>query len=238
VDLLDRQRQQVQRRLQAWAGFPAEQHPRLLVVLSPAAVVGSADGAQGERAFSASGVEAVPGFPEDVLLALRAYCCAEGGPSVLATIATLKTAEFATDRGSQRLAAWEIHARPAPSPIWVLAPSVSQRVWHPPGLEEHELVWRGTTAMLHPDGRTFRLQFPGIPRAFADYVNTEVHESGGAVAVIPVPKDIGPSGPRALLAQQRSVTVCLAEPLASRVLLDANGTPVVVQDMAHAESQI
>jgi len=77
-------------------------------------------------------------------------------------------------------------------------------------------------------GHAVTMCFAGTPRAYADYLNAEVVEVGSALAIVPVPVDIGPPGPRRLLAEQRQVTVKLTPPLGSRVLLDGTGSPVMV----------
>jgi hypothetical protein len=81
---------------------------------------------------------------------------------------------------------------------------------------------------LDADDRTVTLNFMGIPRAFADYPRADVLEAGAAVAVVPVPVDIGPPGLRAAYAEQRQVGAALARPLGRRVLLDRKGLPVLL----------
>jgi hypothetical protein len=222
---------QVQRCLHAWAGFPADRHPRPLVLLGPAVRAGSfpADG-RAKLAFVRGLVEAAPGFPAQILQALRPGR-QEAAPPVeplLVTAATPGTAGFLTDRGQRELPAWEVHARGVPEPIWVLDPATSQQAWRPPGLEEHELTGDTGSAHLGADGRTITLSFPGIPRAYADYPRADVLEAGAAVAVVPVSVDIGPPGFRRAYGEQRQVGVVLTRPLGPRVLLDGHGRPVLV----------
>lgn len=231
MNQLNSQRQQAQARLQAWARFPVEQEPRPLVLLdSPVTAVPLA-GTQADGGGLTGDMEGACGLPPEVLRALRAHCKGYGALSVQVTAATLSMAEFFTDRGSQRLPAWEVYARVVPSPVWVLDPGISSRVWRPSGLQEHEFAWRGTVARLQADGRTFDFRFSGMPHAFADYPSAELYEIGGAVAVVPVPKDRGWPGTRPLLAQMRNIKVSLAEALGNRILLDANGSPVAVESM-------
>jgi hypothetical protein len=224
------QQDQVQRRLQAWAGFPADRDPRPLVLLSPAVRAGPfpADG-RAKLAFVGGLVEAAPGFPAEILQALRPHRQQADTPvePLLVTTATLGTAEFLTDRGERQLPAWEVHAHGVPDPIWVLDPGTGQQAWRPPGLEGHELTGRISRAHLGADGRTVTLSFTGIPREYADYPRAEVLEVGSAVAVVPVPVDIGPPR-RWAYAQGREVTTVLARPLGRRVLLDGRGSPVGV----------
>jgi hypothetical protein len=222
---------QVQRCLQAWAAFPADRHPRPLVLLSLTVQAGSfpADG-RAKLAFVRGLVEAAPGFPAQILQTLRPHRQGAGPPvePLLVTTATLGTAGFLTDRGQRELPAWEVHARGVPEPIWVLDPATAQQAWRPPGLEEHQLSGMTSRADLGADDRTITLSFMGIPRAFADYPRAEALEAGSAVAIVPVPVDIGPPGFRAAYGEKREVTTALARPLGPRVLLDGHGLPVLV----------
>lgn len=70
----DHKPEQANRRLEAWAGFPAGRDPRPLVLLSPLVRAGPfpPDG-RAKLAFVRGLVEAAPGFPAEVLAALRAH---------------------------------------------------------------------------------------------------------------------------------------------------------------------
>jgi hypothetical protein len=175
-------------------------------------------------------VEAAPGFPAQILQALRPRRQQAGPPvePLLVTTATLGTAEFITDRGRRQLPAWEVHACGVPGPFWVLDPGTAQQAWRSPGLADDELTWRASRAELGTDGRTVVLSFSGIPRAYADYPRADVLEAGAAVAIVPTPVDIGPPGPRLGYAEQRKVSAVLTSPLGARVLLDGDGGPVLV----------
>ncbi len=225
------ERDQVQRCVQAWAGFPADRDLRPLILLGPSVRAGPfpADG-KAKLAFVRGLVEAAPGFPAEILHALRPDRQQAGPPAepLLMTTAALSTAEFLTDRGQRQLPAWEVHAHGVPEPIWVLDPGTGQQAWCPPGLEDHGLTGDISKARLDADGRTITLSFTGIPRAYADYPRADVLEAGSAVAIVPVPVDIGPPGPRRAYAEGREVIAVLTRPLGPRVLLDGYGSPVVV----------
>jgi hypothetical protein len=177
-------------------------------------------------------IEAAPGFPGQILHALRPNRQQAGPPvePLLVTTATLSTAEFLTDRGQQELPAWEVRAHGVPEPIWVLDPGTAQQGWRPPGLADHELPGDTSTAQLGADRRTITLSFTGIPRAYADYPRADLLEAGAAVAVVPAPVDIGPPGFRLAYAEKREVTTVLSRPLGVRVLLDGRGQPVFVSN--------
>jgi hypothetical protein len=109
----------------------------------------------------------------------------------------------------------------------VLDPGTSQQAWPPQGLDEQQVSWGHSTAVIGADGRTVTLRFI-FGSGYADCPSVEVLETGGAVAVVPAEVDIGPPGFRAMPARPREVTVVLTRPLGARVLLDGLGLPVMV----------
>jgi hypothetical protein len=234
VSTASQRRQQAQRRLEAWAGFPSDRDPRPLVLLSPQVREGPFPDAKAKLAFVRGLVEAGPGFPAALLRALRPSRQDAGPPlePLVVTAATPGTAEFWTDRGRRELPAWTIHAHGIPEPVCqVLDPATSHQAWRPPGLEDQELYGNNSTAALGADGRTLTLRFTGAPRGFADYPRAEVLEAGAAVALLPVEVDTGPPPwvLRALIGEWREVTVILTRPLGARVLLDGDAMPVLVR---------
>jgi hypothetical protein len=233
VSIAGQRRQQAQQRLRAWAGFPVDRDPRPLVLLSPAVRAGPFPDGKAKLAFVRGLVEAAPGFPAELLQALRPHRQDAGPPlePLVVTTATPGMAEVWTDRGRRELPAWNVHARGIPEPICqVLDPGTSQQAWRPPGLEDHDLYGDNATAARGAGGRTLTLRFVGAPRGFADYPRAEVLEAGAAVAVLPVEVDTGPPPwvLRALVGEWREVTTVLARPLGARVLLDGDGLPVLV----------
>jgi len=223
-------RRGVERALQAWSGFPAARQPRPLVLLGP--VVHPRGFPDGEKKLAVihGAIEAAPGFPAEVLDAMRPHRQAHDGPPLLAATAELGTAEFVTDRGRCGLPAWNVRIEGVPEPVLVLDPAVSKQAWRPPGMHEHDDIFSwGSTATVSADGRAVTLSFTGSPRAYTDYPRADVLEAGAAVALLPVAVDIGPPGARRAYAETREVTAALTRPLGPRVLLDGKGAPVAVQ---------
>lgn len=223
------QREQARQCLGAWASFPVGRTPRPLVLLSPAVKAGSFGAAvQAKLALLQGAVEAMPGFPAEVLDALRSHHPGITPPvePLIVTTAALGSTEFFTDRGRQQLPAWEVRARSVPEPIWVLDPNTSRQAWWPPELVGTQATWGHSTATVGPDGRTVTLRFLG--NGFGEYTYAEVLEEGGAVAVLPITADTEPPGFHILPASPREVTAILARSLGPRVLLDGAGLPVMV----------
>jgi hypothetical protein len=226
----DQHLEQARRGLRAWAEFPADREPRPLVLLSPAVRAPSfGTDARAKLAFVRGAVEAVPGFPAEILHAMRPHRQDAGPPPdpLVLTTATLGTAEFVTDRGPRQLPAWEVRAQGVPEPFWVLDPGTSLQAWPRQGLDEQQVSWGHSTAVVGADGRTVTLRFI-FGSGYADCPSAEVLEAGGAVAVVPAEADPGPPGFRAMPARPREVTAVLTRPLGPRVLLDGLGLPVMV----------
>ena len=209
-------------------------------------------------AFHRGDIEAVAGFPVDILNVLRGEFAGHGGGgdshggvgyggaggnrsgpgTLMLTAARRSSNAFSTDRGRLTLEAWEVRAREVAEPIWVLDPAIVRRTWRPSG--SHVREWVGTTAELGPDERTVTMAFTGGSPAWTDYLSAEVLVSAAAVAIIPVESratvaanaEDGLRGNRSrafsLVGFPRQVTVTLARPLGKRVLLDDVGGPVMV----------
>jgi Pentapeptide repeats (9 copies) len=177
----------------------------------------------------------------------RLRCGSPAEPLVM-RIAGQGTARFLTDRGEQKLPAWEVRAQGLRQPIWVLDPETSRRAWRPPGLEDHEWSWQGSVAQLTANRHTVALSFyvvagkdtvyPGAdvqpPRAAAPQAEAPRPQDGAAVAVIPVPvvqppKDGGsPESSRRFL-RRCELSAPLGRALERQVLLDGYGSPVLVR---------
>jgi hypothetical protein len=221
----DQRGAQARRGLQAWAGFPADCQPRPLILLSSAVQPGGFPNVQTKLAFEHGLIEAAPGFPALLSQALRGQPRAWEGSPLLLTSATPGEREFVTDRGRKTLPAWCVRAQDVPEPIWILDPAASAQSWQPPGHEFHG--WHRGAAVLGTDGRTLTLSFMGSPKNYTSYPGVRVLESGNAVAVIPVSKELA-TGPRQAVAHTRQVETTLTGPLGNRVLLDGTGSPVMV----------
>ena len=230
----DYRREPARRALQAWSGFPSGRLDRPLVLLSSVTISGGFRTGEQKLAFLRGAIEAIPDFPPSILKVMRGMPAEYAGPPLTVTSAVKGSTEFSTDRGRRQLRAWKVHARDVPKPIWVLDPATIRQTWQP-GQDVRE--WTGTTAALQPDGCTITMFFPGGSPLWTKYPTTDVLESGGAVALIPVEIVASPPRPStspaipvaiSLKGYPRQVTVTLARPLGHRVLLDQVGSPVMV----------
>ena len=211
---VDQREAQGRQGLKAWAGFPADRQLRPLILLSSAVQPGSFPNVQTKLAFHHGLIEAASDFPTQLLDALRGQPRPWEGSPLLLTSATPGEREFATDRGRKRLPAWCVWAQDVPEPIWVLDPAISHQSWQPPGQESRSWPW--PEASLGTDGRTLTLNFTGNQESHTSYPGARVLESGNAVAMIPIRKELvtgwraGVAGPGRLLplSADRSATGC------------------------------
>jgi len=234
---LEEEREWARWALEQWSGFPVEREPRPLVLVgSIARPEGGFHTGAAKLAFIRGDIETTVPIPDEVLHSLRQRGSA-GPPhrpdarSLRVTEAVRAYAEFLTDRGSRRLPAWRLHAEEAIGPIWVLAPDVER--WSRPDPPTRAAPFPGSPhravgADAEPDGMTLHFSFVGGPPLVTEYPSAEVIETREAVAVLPVTRDIGPPGPRALPGHRREVVAKLAEPLGGRVLVDLDSSPVIV----------
>lgn len=229
TNYLDMLREQARRSLDAWANFPADAQPRPLVLLSPMAISAGFPSVETKVAFMRGAIEAAPGFPVEVLKVMRQGWqpgCYSGTP-LLVISAAWGSAGFLTDRGREQLPAWKVQARDVPEPIWVLDPVTRQRAWQP---QSSMPEWHGTTAILRPDGRTLVMTL--------EHRHAEVLESKAAVVIVPIHgpdlRDAAPESQdvarfRTSFGPPSEVAAVLAQPLGHRVLLEVNGSPVLVR---------
>lgn len=224
--------------LAAWADFPITQDPRPLVMVGPLAVPEAGfrtDAAKmafmrGEVLFSAS-------VPPEVTEVLRSACAGTvigGGPVPPLTVdrAEQGATEFVTDRGRRVLEAWRLDGPELLGPVWVLDPEVARTRWSPPpaatappGTGVGHLLLRG---QIEADDVTLHLRFTGGPPELVDYPSTEVFESSTAITAVPQGFDHGPSVPRRAIGHLHEVVVRLAGPLASRVVVNLDASPVEI----------
>ena len=78
---------------------------------------------------------------------------------------------------------------------------------------------------IEADGVTLHFHFSGDPSSVTEYPSAEVIETSEAVTVLPVARDIGQPGWRAMPGQVREVAAKLARPLVGRVLVDSTVAP-------------
>jgi hypothetical protein len=149
MTLPEYQREPARRGLRAWSAFPADRRDRPLVMLSSVTRPGGFSSGQQKMAFHRGAIEAVPGFPADILRVMRGEPADHPGPPLTLSTAVRPAAEFSTDRGRRQFPAWKVRARDVPEPIWVLDPAVIRQTWQPPVAVRE---WTGTKAVLEPDG--------------------------------------------------------------------------------------
>ena len=267
-------RTEVQRRINAWAHFPANTSPRPPVLLDPpilgAPLLGRTTSSSlhsgflnSVRRFAAELLEAVQHrksritigptrkqftnaehaltmffrqcFPAALEKEKQPYSLLEwyrqqdyqlGDPPSVA-IVRLYATSFITDRGKRKLEAWQLRASGISEPIWVLDRDINAQFWHPRALADGDRSWAGSAAQLDADGRTIVLRFSAPAQEQIIYPGAEVIETSGAVAVIPMPVNIEPATVKRP-KQRYEVTAVLAQPLGQRVLLDGNGSLVLV----------
>jgi hypothetical protein len=186
-------------------------------------------------AFLRRVVEAEAQVPEDAVRLLRQSAVGTGpGPrgQLRVFAAERSEAEFATDRGHQRLPAWRLEAADTLGPIWALTGEAQARCWFPskPAGQErlgpHMLRW-GTVGA---DGRELAVEFTGGSDRLFRY-DAEVMESPAAVCVVPMAQMTVRLAPGTAITAEghlRRVRVTLAERLGGRVLVNLDGTPVPI----------
>jgi hypothetical protein len=155
------------RAVAAWAAFPVGADPRPLVVLDgPVRVSRGFATGDAKLAFLQGFVEAEAGVPEEAVRPLRRPAGGTGprphGPLRVVT-AERSEAEFATDRGHQRLPAWRLEALDTLGPIWVLADEAYVRCWSPLKPDSRERIGPHMlrSGTVGADGRELEVEFTG-----------------------------------------------------------------------------
>lgn len=237
----EQERQWASWALGRWASFPADQEPRPLVLVGPAAnPEGGFRSGPAKLAFHYGHVEPAVPLPPGLLEVLGAGETRQARPgprhdrgTLLITSATKDQAVFATDRGRRSLPAWRLTGPDLVGPLWVLDPAIAATRWTqpedrpPPPFQG--APHRAAGATMGDDERTLRLAFTGGSPGYVEYPGVEIIDSDQAVVLLPVEHDTGPSGPRPAIGYSREVTATLNRALGHRVLIDLDATPVMVQ---------
>ena len=151
---------------------------------------------------------------------------------LLVTQASPDHAKFGTDRGRREFPAWRLRGPDVDGVFWVLDPAVAAMRWEPPEPAPPKpsdgLPHRAVSATIDGDDRTLHVTFTGARPEYAEYPAAEVIETSQALVVLPIARDIGPPGWRATVGCARTVTARLARPLGSRVVVDLDASPVMV----------
>lgn len=224
------------RAVAGWAEFPAGADPRPLVLLDgPVRVSKGFATGDAKLAFLRGVVEAEAGVPEEAVRPLRRPAAGTGPRprgQLRVVAAELSEAEFATDRGRQRLPAWRLEAADALGPIWVLTGEAQARCWSPSESASQERIGPRMlrSGTVGADGRELVVEFTGGSERLFRY-DAEVMETAAAVCVVPLPRMTVRLAPGTAITAEghlRKVGVTLAERLGGRVLVNPDGTPVPV----------
>jgi len=227
--------------LQRWEPFPVDRLPRPLVLTgSPFRFERGFRSGEAKLAFLYGDIRAAVPLPDGLLEVLRGG--EDGPPAVpgrrrwssplLVTQASPDHAKFGTDRGRREFPAWRLRGPDVDGVFWVLDPAVAATRWEPPEPAPPKpsdgLPHRAVSATIDGDDRTLHVTFTGARPEYAEYPAAEVIETSQALVVLPIARDIGPPGWRATVGCARTVTARLARPLGSRVVVDLDASPVMV----------
>jgi hypothetical protein len=231
----------IDRALRAWSAFPVRASPRPLVLLE--GYVLNPDGgfpndnskiAFGNGAITAparwpSSATSDVGFP--IIGAAAAFKTLTTPSSVLGspppltvTDVALGSGWFLTDRGPQLLPAWLFSLSGVQSPAKVLAVGPS-RIYADPTFRSGNAPAQLAVTVGSGDRRLV-VSFPGAPGGngpCTERYTSDIKESKQALAIAII-SHVNASGPQAcaLPAYTRHLTIKLAAPLGSRVVVDAN----------------
>ena len=229
------------RALRTWSAFPVRASTRPLVllegyVLNPEggfpndnSKIAFGDGAITAPASWPSSATSDLGFPiigaPAAFKTLTTPSSVAGSPPPLAvTDVVMGSGSFLTDRGPQLLPAWLFSLSGVQSPAKVLAVAPSRIYADPTFRSGNSPTQLAATVAL--GDRRLVVSFPGAPGGngpCTERYTSEVKESKQALAIAIIPH-ANASGPQAcaLPAYTRHLTVKLAAPLGSRVVVDAN----------------
>jgi hypothetical protein len=222
--------------LQQWETFPVDARPRPLILTAPPFRFERGFRSGGAKmAFFNGDIAATVPLPEGLLEVLH-----EGRPGarhgkspLLITQADRCQAEFASDRGRREFPAWRLGGPGIDGAMLVLDPAIVSRCWTPPEPAPPKplagLPHRAASAAVESDGMTLHFTFTGSPPAYTDYPGAETVETGQALVVLPVARDVGPPGWRQAVGCIRTVVTRLASPLGERAVVDLDASPVMVQ---------
>jgi hypothetical protein len=217
-----------------WAAFPAEADPRPIVAIQETVWPerGFRTG-NAKLAFLSGDIAAVDDVPEWLLRELKTRRLGPRPPGSHAPLrvtgATLSQVAFRTDRGPRLVRAWRVDADDTLGPIWVLDPAMTPPLW-PASSPHSHVAHRAHDAMLEADGSTMHFFFTGGAAGRYRYPRTEIVSNDGAVALVPVEErsPLPPGTVETSAGHPREVVVALPVPLANRVLVDLDGSPVPV----------
>jgi hypothetical protein len=206
-----------------WSNFPADQQPRPIVMVGPAAwSTGRPVDLAAQEAFQAGAIQAAIRLPAGLREMIAAPCPPAHPDPLLITSVTADRADFLTDRGPQNLPAYLVDVSRFERPFAVLDPTVP--VWSTPSAAQLQRAHRPPAARVDPDGMTIHRTVSGDRNT--EFGLLEVWESPSAVLTRPITRVR--NGPMRLSRVHRELSATLAAPLGGRVLLDENADAMAV----------
>ncbi len=232
--------------LTRWETFPVGAEPRPVVLCEPPVHVdgGFVDQAA-SAAFWAGALVGTDLLPEEARALLpgavggwdsTAAHQADGTQVLQVTAARRAERRWRTDRGLALLPGWQLTLTGAVGPVWLLDVAASG-CWRPPAAccaAPAGAAGRQVRARVERDGTTVHLSLLVPEPSAAGSGGCDFIASPTAVVALPAGGPTPPEGPRLVAYQpfdgyRVELVGQLAEPLGQRVVVDLDGSPVVVE---------
>lgn len=213
--------------LDGWVDFPVGVRPRPLVLVDGYVHVqagGFIDGAA-KLAFFHGAIDSAVDLPDAVTELPSGAARRYDGARLCVRAVRRTRAPFMTDRGPRRLPAYELDIDGAAEPVLVLDPATE--VWWPARPTAHPPA-SGAPARI--DGDDVTLHVPAHGGVLTEFLRCEFSETDAAVLAHPVTiqKAVAPGTVIHSLGITTQVTGRLTRPLGDRVLVDEQGSPILV----------
>lgn len=225
--------------LDRWSSFPVDEVPRPIVLAGPCIWSERDFEVEAQRTAFAHGVlRCIKPLPDEILQiaqVIRKQAIPYGNewiePLDICSL-TKGEADFLTDRGPRKLPAYRLGGHNFSGGIWVLHPGVLSQAW---GVDDEH--WHEQTSapasisaqVLHSAGLRLRVSYLENSNLGAVPVD-EIVESRQAVVLLLNVLNESATASDDMRGHRRELDVRLSEPLGNRVVVDQNGTPVVVSN--------